>query len=150
MASIAFGCAVRREPHHLVLVAIVGKAEILGQRLIEDAERMREIDAAVDTDVAALARSPGGAGEIAEAVDRDDHRLVERRDVKGRGEMREVMLDVMHLAAKLLAGKALLQKLGDALTRAPVLEAVEHQSETRALHEDVAKLPSKGWRGCPG
>ena len=36
------GLAVRRKPHDLVLVAVMRKAEILGERLIEDAERMRE------------------------------------------------------------------------------------------------------------
>ena len=36
------GLAVGSKPHHLVLVAVVRKAEILRQRLIKDAERMRE------------------------------------------------------------------------------------------------------------
>ena len=50
--------AVGSKPHHLVLVAVVRKAEILRQRLIEDAERMRKIDAAVDRDLRAAARRP--------------------------------------------------------------------------------------------
>ena len=54
-----------------------------------------------------LPDAPGGAGEIAEAVDRDDHCLLERRDVEGRGEMREVMLDLMHLPAKRWPGNSL-------------------------------------------
>ena len=73
------------------------KAEILRQRLIEDAERMREIDAAVDGDLRPAADAPGGAGEIAEAIDRNDDRLIEGRDVKGRGQMRQMMFDPMHL-----------------------------------------------------
>ena len=53
--------------------------------------------------VVAPADAPGRAGEIAEAVDRDDDRLLERRNVEGRGQMREMMLDPMHLAMKALA-----------------------------------------------
>ena len=90
----------------------MGKAKILRQRLIEDAERMRKIDAAIDADVAALPDAPGGAGEIAEAVDRDDDRLLEGRDVKGRGEMGEVMLDFMKLAAENRPGNAARRRSG--------------------------------------
>src|SRR5271167_1511948 len=39
--------AIGGEPHYLVLVAIVRKAEVLRDRLIEDTERMRKIHAAV-------------------------------------------------------------------------------------------------------
>ena len=41
------GTAVRRKPHHLVLIAIMRKAEILRERLIENTERMRKIHAAM-------------------------------------------------------------------------------------------------------
>ena len=97
--------AVGRKAHDLVLVAIVGKAQILRQRLVEDAERMRKIHPPVDGDVLALADAPGGAGEIAEPVDRNDDGLLERRDMKGRGKMREMMLDLVHLATKRSPGK---------------------------------------------
>src|SRR5207245_2230172 len=67
------GCApIGGEPHHLVIVAIVRKAEILRKRLIKHAERMREIHAALDIDLAVRGRAPGGAGEIAKAIHRDD------------------------------------------------------------------------------
>ena len=105
---------VRGKAHDLVLVAIMGKAEILRQRLIKDAKRMRKIDAAIDADVFALASSPGGAGEIAKAVDGEDDGRIERRDVKRRREMCEVMLDLMHFAAKILSRKARRQQIVDA------------------------------------
>ena len=50
--------AIGREPHDLVLVAIVRKAQILGQRLVEDAERMREPYAPVHGNGRALAHYP--------------------------------------------------------------------------------------------
>src|SRR6516165_3194105 len=39
--------AIRREAHHLIFVAIMRKAEILRERLIENTERMRKIHAAI-------------------------------------------------------------------------------------------------------
>ena len=81
--------------------------------------------------------------EIAEAVDRDDDRLLERRNMKGRGKMRQMMLDLMHLAAKALAGKVRCQQIRDALARAPVLEPVEHEPEVRALRHQIGELPEE-------
>ena len=105
--------AIRRKPHHLVFVAIMGKAEILRQRLVEDAERMRKIHAAVlPRDRSPLPDAPSRTGEIAEAVDRNDHGLLERRHVKGRGQMREVMLDSVERSAEALAWKALASRSG--------------------------------------
>jgi hypothetical protein len=67
------------------------KPEILS--LVEDAERVREQDASLDLDVRALAQPPGGAGKIAEPVDRDDDGFFERRNMECRRQMGEVMLD---------------------------------------------------------
>ena len=86
------------------------KAEILRERLIEDAERMREIDSAFDRDFTPRCRAPRRAREIAESVDRDDGRLIERADMEGRGQMRQMMLDAVELRAQGLARKGLLQK----------------------------------------
>jgi hypothetical protein len=62
----------------------MGKAEILRERLVEDAERVREMHPAVDLDVGALRDPPGGAGKIAEAIDRGDNGFLERRDMECR------------------------------------------------------------------
>src|SRR5947208_10156557 len=71
------GCAIGRQAHYLVLVAIVREAEVLGQRLVEDAERMREVHPPFHSYVGPAADPPSGAAEVAEAVDRNDDRLVE-------------------------------------------------------------------------
>ena len=76
-------------------------------RLIENAERMRKQDRPSTLDGCASPDAPGRAGEIAEPVDRDDHGLVERRDMEGGGQMREVMLDVVEFWQPGRAGKAL-------------------------------------------
>ena len=104
--------AIGREAHHLVFVAVVRKAEILGQRLIEDAERMREVHAAVDRERAPSPHAPGCAGEVAEAVDRNDDRLIEGRHVKGGGKMREMMFDIVERAPKACPGMALAKSSG--------------------------------------
>jgi hypothetical protein len=50
--------AIREKPHDLVLVAIVRRAQILDDGLVEDAERMREIDVPINLNRGALADTP--------------------------------------------------------------------------------------------
>ena len=66
--------SVGRQPHHFVFVAVMRKAEILRDRLIENAERMREQRPALDVDgrasptpQAALAKSPKPSTETTTA-----------------------------------------------------------------------------------
>ena len=70
--------AVGREAHDLVLVTVMREAEILGQRLIENAERMREVNLPIQGKGRSLAGAPRGTGEVAETVDRDNDCFVER------------------------------------------------------------------------
>src|SRR6266496_2614579 len=118
--------AVGRKAHDFVLVAIMRKAQILRQCLIENSERMRKIHPSINRDVFALAEAPGGAREVPEPVDRYDDSLFEWRNVEGRGKMRQMMFDLVHLATEMLAGKARCQQIRDALACAPVLEAIDH------------------------
>src|ERR1700730_12601638 len=66
---------------------------MLGQGLVKDAERMREMLPPRDADLRPATDPPGGAGKVAETVDRNDARLVQRRDGEGRGQMSEMVLD---------------------------------------------------------
>src|ERR1700754_809966 len=90
--------AIGRKPHDLVFVAVIRKAEILRKRLIENAERMGKQDAALLVNTASLADAPDRTGKVSESVNRDDSCAVERRYVKGGGEMRDMMLDVSELS----------------------------------------------------
>ena len=74
------------------------KTEILGQGLVEDAERMGEVHTPLDGEIAPASHTPGRTRKIAEAVDRDDDRLLEGRHVKGGGKMREMMFDIVERA----------------------------------------------------
>src|SRR5205823_13978912 len=76
--------SVRRKSHDLVLVAVIGKSKELRHRLIENAERMGKIDPPFDRDACAMSSSPRRTREIAETIDREHRRLVERRYMKGR------------------------------------------------------------------
>lgn len=61
----AGGLAIGRQTHDLVFVPLIRKAQVMRERLIEEAERVREMDPPHDLDVlarptphAALAKSP--------------------------------------------------------------------------------------------
>jgi hypothetical protein len=60
--------AIRGKPHDLVLVAIVWKAKKLGDCLVEDAERMREIDVPIDSNRGALADAPSRPRKIPKSI----------------------------------------------------------------------------------
>src|ERR1051325_4509238 len=89
--------AVRAEPHHFVFVAVLPEAQILRQRRVEDSERVRKSDRAIDRELIAASDSPHAAGEISQPVDRQQRRFVKRRNEKRAREMRLVVLDPMYL-----------------------------------------------------
>ena len=101
---------------------------------------MREVDAAVDGDRAALAQAPGGRGEIAEAVDRNRDRLVVGRHQEGRGEMAEMMLDGMHGAAELLLRQVPLEVAGDVGAIAALAQAIQHIARADARGQHIGEL----------
>src|SRR5262245_9904964 len=70
------GFAIRREPHNLVLITIMRKAQILCKGLIENAERVWKVYPPIDGDVVTLPDTPGCAREIAEAIDRNGNRFL--------------------------------------------------------------------------
>ena len=136
------GLAIGREPHDLVLVAVVRKAEILRERLVEDAERMREIAPARRSRCRVPCPTPQAAlRKVAEAIDRDDDRLLERRDVEGRGEMREMMLDVVKRRREGAGRETLARAARARLARARRLRSRStHQRDARAACvSDVAR-----------
>ena len=87
--------AIGGEAHHLVLVAVLGEAEELGESGVEQAERVGEPDRAMDVEMVALADAPHEAAEIAEAVDGDEGRFFEGGREESAGEMGAMVLDVV-------------------------------------------------------
>src|SRR3974390_3001889 len=86
--------AVGRQTHNLVFVAIMGKAKILGQRLVEDSKRVREKHPTVHRDVLVHALAPSSARKISKAVDRDDRRVRKWRDVISGIKMAKMVFDI--------------------------------------------------------
>src|SRR5262249_32420428 len=132
--------AVGGEPHNLVFIAVVRKAEILRQRLVENSQRMREVHAPVHRNRICATDAPGRAREIAETIDGYGCRLRERRNVKSGIKMRQVVLDAVERALEVFPGKRLFQELGDALALATGPQPVDYEAEVRPLRGDVADL----------
>ena len=131
---------IGRQAHDLVLVTVVGEAQILGQRLVEDPKRMREIHPPVDGDGFSPADTPCSAGEVADTIDRDHHSLFERRHMEGRRKMGKMMLDPMHFATETLAGHICRQEIRHALACLPVPESLKDEREVRALRYHIGQL----------
>src|SRR5687767_2780651 len=91
--------AVRREAHHLAFVAVMRKAEKLGCRCVDDADRMRILDLSEYLDLVAVARGPHGRNKVAETIDRQQRRILEWGNVETARQMRAMMLDVVKLRA---------------------------------------------------
>src|SRR5690242_1951809 len=101
---------------------------------------MRKGDAAGEIDPPTRARAPGGTGKIAKAVDRDGYRLVERRDMEGRGQVRKMMFNALDRAGKGIGRKRAGDQLGEAGAGAAVAQAAGDQAEPGARGQEKAEL----------
>ena len=57
--------------------------------------------------------------------------------------MRQMMLNLVHLATKVVAGKARGHQFRDVSSSPPVLQAIEHESEVWALRHQIGQLPEE-------
>jgi hypothetical protein len=55
----------------------------------------------------------------------------------------QMMLNLVHLPTEMLAGKAGGHQFRDVSSSPPVLQAVKHESEVRALRHRIGKLPQE-------
>ncbi len=85
--------AVRRERHHLVLVGRMQEAEVARHVLVQQAERMRQVDRRDPSIVAAVEVAEARRRALAATVHRQHRGLVERRGEERARLVREVMLD---------------------------------------------------------
>jgi hypothetical protein len=70
-----------------------GESQVLRNGLVEYAERMWKVYAPVSRDDVSRRNPPSGTGEVAEAVNRNDGRLIKRANMKCGGEVREMMFN---------------------------------------------------------
>ena len=91
--------AVGREPHHLVFAGVDLEAGVVGEGRIEQPERMREVQSpCASRDRLPRPNADRRGRPLADAVHREDHRLVERRRKERAGRVALVMLGEQQLA----------------------------------------------------
>ena len=78
VGRLAVGC----EPHHLVLAGIDLEAGVVGERGIEQPERVREMDFLRHLELVAASNRGRGRGPFADAVHRQHGGFLERRRKK--------------------------------------------------------------------
>src|SRR5262245_31169136 len=93
--------AVRCEAHHLVFIAILEKAEILGDGEVQQTKRMRKIYVVENLQRVSSTNGPRGANKIAESVNGTDRGLVKRGNKERAREVSRVVFYPVHLANKL-------------------------------------------------
>ena len=131
---------IGRQPHDLVLVTVVGKAQILGHRLVEDAKRVRKVDPPFDVDRVVATHAPSGTGEIAKTVDGHNRGLAEGRDEKARSQVGEVVLDPMQLPFE-RGGRERARKLGfHRSALGLVADAIDDEPDIRPAAQRIADL----------
>ncbi len=101
MASVYVAFAVGGEPHQLVLAGVHLEAGEVGEGRVEQAQRVREGDLAQEPQAVPLADADRRRRPLADAVERQDRRLLEGRGVEGARRVRLVVLgevDLLRLA----------------------------------------------------
>src|SRR5262245_25929854 len=100
---------------------------------------MGKINPAINFDLRAASCSPCGARKIAKSIDRENYRLLERRNVECRGKMRQMMFDTVYVAAKALAGERLRQQIIDPAACQAVFEPSYNEPEMGSLFDQICE-----------
>ena len=101
---------------------------------------MRKINPLLDLDPPAAPPPQRGAGEVAKTIDGEAGRFVEPGEEHGRGEMGQMVLDVMHLGRDLDA-VGLLQRFAHGGSAAQVLNLLPHQAWIGQMSQDEPEPP---------
>ena len=134
---------IRGEPHDLVFVTVMRKAEILREGLIENAQRMREQHAPFDAQGIVATDAPSSAGKITESIHGYGYRFAIGRDKKARSQVRQVVLDPVQLRTQVAIGiEALELRL---YREAPPLIAqpIENQPRRGTVQKRIAQAPQQ-------
>src|SRR5262245_5020674 len=87
-----FGLSIGSKPHDLVLARIDLEPEIVGESRVQEAERMREVNLAMDVERLALAQSDRSGGPFADAVHGENRGTLEWRRIERTCRVRLVVL----------------------------------------------------------
>ena len=88
--------AVGREAHELVFARVDAEAAVVSESGVEEAEGVREAELAEKLEIGAGAAAERGGGPFADAVEREDGGVGERRREEGAGGVRLVMAGEMN------------------------------------------------------
>ena len=86
-----FRLAVRREPHHLIFAGVDLEAGEVGHGRIKQTKRMRKVNLLEDLKTVALTQSGRCRRPFTDTIHGENHGLVERRRIEGRGRMAQMM-----------------------------------------------------------
>ena len=86
------GLAVRRQAHQLVLAAVDLEAAVVGDGGIQQPQRMRKLNLTRQLDAIAAADAEGRGAPFADAIQRQNRRLLERAREEGAGGVAFVMV----------------------------------------------------------
>jgi hypothetical protein len=138
------GVTVRRQSHHLSLVAGETEAQVLSHRAIQHAQRVGEANLVQLAQRGAFAHTQPGGRPLADGIRREDRRLLERRQEEPAGRVRYVMLHVVNPTrlALLTQPQVAAQRALEVQHRQEVLhQATAHQPErTGQIAHDVSEL----------
>ena len=84
--------AVGRKPHHLVFAGVDLEPKVIGQRRIEQAERVGKVQFLEDLEMIAAADAGGRRGPLPHSVHGEHRRLGKGRSEKSRGRVALMML----------------------------------------------------------
>lgn len=106
-------CTERCQRHYLVFIGGMQKAEMSRDFLIQQAERIRQVDLPDATIFAVFIQAVAGGGGLAAAIHRQHRRSVERCGQKSTGFMRQMVVDIMPLKRTVMrhAAKAFLEMM---------------------------------------
>jgi hypothetical protein len=84
------------EPHQLVFAAVDLEPAVVGERRVEQAQRMREADLTADPDPVTGSRADAGGRPFSDTVHGDNRGTFERRGEERGGRMGLMMLGKNH------------------------------------------------------
>src|ERR1700752_4889404 len=93
------GTTIGRQPHHLSLIAVVGKSEKLRGGGVDDSGRMRGFHLVDQIDRVPFSHTPHSRNEIDKTVDRQERSLFKWRNKERARQVRAMVFDVMKLCA---------------------------------------------------
>src|SRR5258708_10101241 len=119
------------------------KTEVLRERLVEDAERVRKVHLPLDRHRTPATQPPGRACEVTETIHRDGGGFVERRHEKCGSEVREMVVNVMSPSGEALAREGLREQFFGTAASGARAQFLQHQRKRGTRSNQVPQLTTE-------